>query len=294
MSETFGSLIDYVQGQLLGFVTDPPSYGTLTSAIQPNSTSVQLELSGDTIPQGVIEIDDELIFLQDFDETTSTGTIPAWGRGQQGSTASAHATGSRVVVNPKYPRRRVAQVINQVISGMCPPLFGVQTGQFQAQYLTWEYALPAQTRSLIKAEYRPWNATVYDWTPLRNAYIKRDTGSPVLHVDSRSGILAAEVRWTVQADPLPLVNDSDLYTSTGLPDSSIDVVSLGAIPRLVTTVDLARQQLNSVEPSERSLIVPAGSGANAAKFYLQMYQMRLEAEANKLRQQYPLKMMRTV
>jgi hypothetical protein len=39
-------------------------------------------------------------------------------------------------------------------------------------------------------------------------------------------------------------------------------------------------------------LCPAGSGANAAKFYMSMYQMRLEAEANKLRQQYPLKMMR--
>jgi hypothetical protein len=112
-------------------------------------------------------------------------------------------------------------------------------------------------------------------------------------VPTSAGLLAAEVRYTVAADPVPLVNDSDLFTTTGLPESAIDVVSLGAIPRLVTTVDLARQQLNSVEPSERSLILPAGSGANAAKFYLQMYQMRLEAEATKLRQQYPLRVMRS-
>jgi hypothetical protein len=196
-------------------------------------------------------------------------------------------------VNPKYPRRRVAQVINLVIAGMCPPLFGVQTGQFQAQYLDWEYPLPATTRNLLKVEYRPWNAEIYDWRPLHSAYVKRDTGSPVLHVPTSAGLLAAEVRYTVAADPVPLVNDSDLFTTTGLPESAIDVVSLGAIPRLVTTVDLARQQLNSVEPSERSLILPAGSGANAAKFYLQMYQMRLEAEATKLRQQYPLRVMRS-
>lgn len=293
MAETFGSIIDYIQGQLSGFVTDPPSYGTLTNTIQSNALTAVLSLSSDSIPQGVIEIDDELIFITDYDETTGTITIPPWGRAQQGTTAAAHSAGTRVTVNPKYPRRRVAQVINAVISGMCPPMFGVQTGQFQAQYLDWEYALPAGTRSLLKVEYRPWNAEIYDWQPLRNAVIKRDTGSPVLHVPTAAGLLAAEVRWTVAADPVPLVNDDDLFTTTGLPDSAVDVVSLGAIPRLVTTVDLARQQLNSVEPSERSLILPAGSGANAAKFYLSMYQMRLEAEANKLRQQYPLRVMRT-
>lgn len=292
MTETYGTLIDYIQGQLLGFVTDPPSYGTLTTVCQPYDLTVTLSLSGDTIPQGVIQIDDELMFLSDYDEATGTGTIPAWGRAQQGTTAAAHAAGARVEVNPKYPRRRVAQVVNQTIAGMCPPLFGVQTGQFQAEYLTWEYPLPVGTRALYKAEYRPFNAAVYDWRPLPAAVIKRDTGSPVLHVPTREGFLQAEVRYTVMADPTPLVNDSDLFTSTGLPESAVDVVSLGAIPRLVTTTDLARMQLNAVEPSERSLIVPSGSGANAAKFYLQMYQMRLEAEANKLRQQYPLKMMR--
>lgn len=293
MSETYGTLIDYIQGQLLGFVTDPPAYGTVTSTVAPNSLSIGLGLSGDTIPQGIIEIDDELIFVSDYDENTATATVPPWGRGQQGSLATAHANGSRVTVNPHYPRRRVAQVVNQVIAGMCPPLFAVQTGQFQAEYLTWEYALPASTRSLLKAEYRPFNAAIYDWRPLRSAFVKRDSGSPVLHVPDMTGFLAAEVRYTVMADPTPLVNDSDLFTLTGLPESAIDCVSLGAIPRLVTTADLARQQLNSVEPSERSLIVPAGSGAASGKFYLQLYQMRLEAEANKLRQQYPLKMMRT-
>lgn len=294
MPETFSTLIDYVQGQLTGFVTDPPAYGTLTSVMQPNSTTMQLQLSGDTIPQGVIEIDDELIFLSDFNETTNTATVPGWGRGQQGTVAAAHAAGAMVTVNPRYPRRRVAQTINQVIAGMCPPLFGVLTGTFAAHPLTWEYALPAGTRALLKVEYRPFNASVYDWRPLRSAFIKRDSGTPMLHVDDRTGYLAAQVRYTVMADPVPLVNDGDLFTSTGLPESAIDCVSLGAIPRLVTTADLARLQFHSVEPSERSLIVPAGSGANAAKFYVNMYQMRLEAEANKLRQQYPIKMMRSV
>lgn len=292
MAETYGTLIDYIQGQLLGFVTDPPSYGTLQNVLGPTDTQLTLTLSGDTIPQGVIEIDDELIFLADYDESTGIANIPAWGRGQQGSTATSHAAGSRVTVNPKYPRRRVAQVVNQTIAGMCPPLFGVVTGEFQAEYLTWEYPLPAGTRALYRAEYRPFNAEVYDWRALPGAFVKRDGGTPMLHVPTREGFLQAEVRYTVMADPTPLVNDGDLFTSTGLPESAVDVVSLGAIPRLVTTTDLARQQLNSIEPSERSLIVPAGSGANAAKFYLQMYQMRLEAESNKLRQQYPLKMMR--
>lgn len=289
MSETFSTLIDYVQSQLLGFVTDPPMFGTLSASVQPIDTQLKMALPDDSLPQGIVEIDDELIFLSSYDQDTFFGTVPPWGRGQQGTIATAHASGSRVSVNPRYPRRRVAQVINQVIAGMCPPLFGVVTGEFQAQYLTWEYALPVNARTLLKVEYRPFNSAVYDWTMLRGAFIRRDTGTPMLHLPTGLGIFNAEVRYTVATDPTPLVNDSDLFTSTGLSESCIDIVSLGAIPRLVTTNDLARNQLNSVEPSERSLIVPAGSGANAAKFYMGMYQQRLAAEANRLRQLYPLR-----
>jgi hypothetical protein len=96
-----------------------------------------------------------------------------------GHDGAAHAAGARVTVNPKYPRRRVAQVVNQVIAGMCPPLFGVLTGTVQAQLVAHVGVRAARWHAaLYKAEYRPFNASVYDWRPLRTAFIKRDSGFP--------------------------------------------------------------------------------------------------------------------
>jgi hypothetical protein len=62
---------------------------------------------------------------------------------------------------------------------------------------------------------------------------------------------------------------------------------------LVSTSELSRQQLTAIEVSERATLVPATSGVTAARFYQQLYQTRLDSEATRLRQEYPIRQMRT-
>lgn len=292
MAETFGSIIDYIANQLHGFVTDAPMYATTTTTMQANDLTVGLELPSQSLPQGMVEIDGELIYLSSYDAMSGTATIPPWGRGQEGTTAAAHAAGAKVVVHPKYPRRRIGMAINQVISAICPPLHGVARGGFTIETNKWEYDLPTATRNLLRVEARAFGSTAYDWQQAHSTFIKRDSGVPVLHIDCLPSMY--EVRYTVATNPTALVNESDLFTLTGLPESCIDLVSLGAIPRLVSTNELARQQLNSVEASERAALVPAGSGTAAARFYMQMFNDRLAAEVKRQRAEYPVTVRRTV
>jgi len=295
VAETLGSLIDYIGNQLQGFYVDQPMYATTDGLVQANALEIKLTLPEQAQPQGLLELDGELIHVQSFDADTGIATVPAWGRGQQGTTPAVHASGSRVTVNPRYPRNRIAQVINQVVAGLCPPLFAVQRGTFTTTPLVWEYALPTTTRNLIAAEYRPFSSSQYDWTPIRSAHIKRDSGLPTLHIGDRGiDAYSCEVRYTVAANPTAFTSEAQAFTACGLPESCIDIVSLGSIPRLVTTNDLARQQLTSVEASERAVLLPSGSGPATARFYMQMYEARLKAEAQRLRQEYPLRVMRTI
>jgi hypothetical protein len=292
VAETFGSLIDTVISQLQGFVTDAPMFGQVVNSVTANDTEIKIQVPSQCQPTGVIEIDEELIYVLSWDAVNSVVSVPAWGRGQQGTTPAPHASGAKVSINPRYPRRRVGQAINNTIQAMCPPLFGVTTGTLTAQPLQWEYPLPAHTRSLIRVEYLPWQAAQYDWRPLREARIKRDTGVPVLHLNTRAGFLSSAIRYTVATDPVELTDPAQPFTDCGLLTSTIDVVQLGTIPRLVTTTELARQQYNSVESSERVTLLPTGSGTNPAKFYYAMFADRLKAEADGLRQMYPLTMKR--
>lgn len=293
MPETFGSVIDYIGSALAGFVTDQPMYATTIGAVQPASTEVKLSLPAQSQPQGIIEIDDELMFVQSFNPETGIATIPKWGRGQQGTTPAGHAADSKVTINPRFPRSRIALVANQVIAGMCPPLFAVARGTVSTVPQQWEYELPAGTRNLISCEYRP-AGSAYDWTPLRGAHIKREGGAPTLHVGDGLSCWPADVRYTVACNPTALTSFTQPFTTSGLPESCIDIVSLGSIPRLVTTADLARQQITSVEASERAALLPSGSGAASARLYMQMYESRLAAEVKRQRQEYPLRLMRTV
>jgi hypothetical protein len=293
--ETFGSVIDYITSQLQGFTTDNPMYGTLSTVIQDDDLEFTLTLPAQSEPVGLIEIDQELIHITAYDDSTLTATIPAWGRGQMGTTAVAHDAGSKITVNPRFPRQRVGQVINQVVAGMCPPLFAVEHDSFEVESLTWDYALPTGTRNLMKVEWRPYGSSTFDWSPVRSATIRRTSGSPMLHIpDGLTYHSGSEVRYTVAKNPTQFTDEADLFTASGLPESCIDIVALGAIPRLITTAELARQQLTSVEVSERSTLVPASSGTAVARFYMQQYEMRLEQEANRLRSEYPITMMRNV
>lgn len=295
MPETLGSVIDYITNQLQGFTTDNPMYGTLTSVCQDDELELLIELPAQSEPVGLVEIDSELIHIGSYDSTTMVATVPAWGRGQFGTTATAHSIGAKVTVNPRFPRNRVALVINQVISGMCPPLFAVEHDEVTVQTLQWDYALPTGTRNLLRVEWRPYDSSSFDWMPVRSAYVKRTSGSPMLHLpDALTGHSGSAVRFTVAKNPTALTDEDDLFTASGLPESCIDIVSLGSIPRLITTAELARQQLTSVEVSERSTLVPASSGTAVARFYMQQYEARLESEAMRLRQEYPLTMMRNV
>jgi hypothetical protein len=294
VAETLGSVIDQITDLLLGFSSDTPMYGTLDGTIQDDDLTMRLVLPSQSQPQGLVEVDQELIQIISFDSGTGIATIPAWGRAQKGSTATAHLTGTKVTVNPRWPRARVASVINQVVAASCPPLFGVARTTLDTAPFTYEYALPAGTRNLIKVELLPWSSTIYDWMPIRNCYIKRDTGSPVLHLDPNLTLIGDhEVRVTVATNPVALANESDPWTNTGLAESAIGAIIAGTIPMLVSTSELSRQQLTAIEVSERATLVPATSGVTVARFYQQLYQTRLDSEATRLRQEYPIRQIRT-
>jgi hypothetical protein len=294
MAETLGSIVDLVQSQLAGFTADIPLYGTLTGGITDSDTELVLDMPSQSEPAGLIEIDSELIHIGEYDADTGIATVPAWGRGQLGTTPVAHDANSRVTVNPRYPRGRVAFQINQVIAGICPPLFAVATGSIDTEVLTYEYALPAGTRNLIEVKWRPYDDPSYDWMPVRSASVRRHGGTPTLHLPSSYGYHSgSKVHYIVAKNPTSLADEADLFTASGLAESAIDVVVVGACLRLVSSSELQRQQLQSVETSERAILVPATSGTTLGRYLRQEFQIRLDQEAARLRQEYPIRMMRT-
>jgi hypothetical protein len=88
--------------------------------------------------------------------------------------------------------------------------------------------------------------------------------------------------------PTVLSSGTDIFeTVTGLPATTVDLITYGAIARLIVGIDAARVPAQSVEADMLDQSKPIGSGSSVARFYLGLYQQRLQQEAANLRDLYP-------
>ncbi|NBP03580.1 MAG: hypothetical protein EBU90_26495 [Proteobacteria bacterium] len=80
--------------------------------------------------------------------------------------------------------------------------------------------------------------------------------------------------------PTTITDNQDL-TVSGLPASCEDVVRLGAMYRLLSTVDPGKVSATSVSADALDQPVQAGASTNAAKYIFQLYTVRLSEEIAK-------------
>jgi hypothetical protein len=293
----FDDLIDQVITALHGHTTDQPALGSLIGPITATSTQLSVDFGdspGASRPNGFVEIGSELIAVSSFDTTTGTITCAPWGRGQRGTVAAAHDAGAMVTVRPRYPRKLVGDTINQVVRASCPPLFAVrdlpliQTGVD----VTLGYPLPADTVRVIRVDATDTGLGEYaDRLVLRKWTVRSVAGEKLLELPECE--LFQDVQVTIAADPGRLVEGSDDFAAvTGLSESAADMVVMGVIARLILSVDLARQQVTSVEASTRGDRIGVSSGSTISRYYQALYQQRLLSEQDRLLQTHPLTLLR--
>lgn len=293
---SLGELVDEVVSQLHGYV-DVPTMGTLTTPITSTSTEAVLDFGdqpGAARPNGVIEIDRELLIVSRFDPASGKAQLTPWGRGHRSTTAAAHAAGSMVTVRPRFPRKRVADTINETVRAACPPLYAprdldpIAVGGF----VGLGYPLPDDTVRVLRVDSTiPAPHFVGDRRLVDTWRVRTVAGTKLLEVDAREALNTLQV--TIAADPGRLANESDDFAGvTGLSESCRDLIVFGSIGRLILGAELARQQVITVEAADRADKVPAGSATNVARFYQALYTQRLQAEQDRLNQMYPLTLLR--
>jgi hypothetical protein len=91
--------------------------------------------------------------------------------------------------------------------------------------------------------------------------------------------------------PSNLTNANDDFAAvTGLPESSRDVVTLGAAYRLLSYIDTGRINLSSAEADLADTKLPSNAGASASKYVFALYQQRLNEESVKLQDRFPVRL----
>jgi hypothetical protein len=291
---TLSDLIDEVRTNLQGYTLRQDRITYLTSAI----TSAQTEIvvgSQSNLAKGIIEIDDELLWIDSFDKANNTlNVIPGFGRGYQNTTAAPHAQYAQVTLAPTFPRVFIKKAINDTINSFFPKLWAVASTTFTFNASQVTYPLPDDAESIL---YVSWQTTgsSEEWLPVNRW--RADGMANVASFNTQNTInlyeniqpgRTVQVWYTIEPNTLDASTD-DYADVTGLPESSADVVVLGASYKLLSYLDAGRINLTSAEADLADSKIPSTAGAGASRYIFALYQQRLNEEALKLSDKYPIR-----
>lgn len=290
---TFDELCDYTLLYLHGFTTMQDQTTSLSNSI----TSSQLTFAvADTqsISNGIIEIGSELMWVDSVNTATSTVTVAPYGRGFRSTVATAHSAGDRVVTSPLFPRVLIQRAVNETIRSVYPDLFGIAETTLTFSPAITTYQLPAGAQQVLQVSWQSIGPSK-EWVPVRRWRVDRHA-APAAFASGVSLSLydmivpGRPVRVVYSKVPTELSSSSDVYTTvTGLPASSEDVVRLGAAYRLVPFFDAPHLSGYSAEADFSSNMRPVGGASQLGRYLLQMYQLRLQEEAKRLQDLYPIR-----
>lgn len=291
----FSDMVDEVRSNLQGYTLRQDRITYLNSAIDADDTAI-VTGSSNNLAKGVIEIDDELIWIDNFNKPTSTmNTLPGgFGRGWQGTTAASHAQYAPIYLSPSFPRQSIKQAINDTINSLYPNLWGVGSTTFTFNASQTAYALPADAETVLYASWQTPGASL-EWLPVnrwRSDGLANSTAFPTgntinIYENIQPG-RTVQVWYSKEASPL-VNNGDDFATVTGLPASCQDLVIYGACYRLLSFIDSGRINLSSAEADTMDSKIPSTAGAGASRYLFALYQQRLQEESLKLSDKYPIR-----
>ena len=174
---TFGSMTDEVVRKLAGFTLRQDRQTHLTAAL--NATAVTITVaSANNISSGIIQIDDELIYVDSYDRNSGVLSIPPYGRGYNGTSAATHQSGARVIVSPTFPSVDVKDAINETLLATFPDLYTTGTHTFSFSPAKSTYALPEEVETVLGVAYETTGPSK-EWLPVRGYRI-----DPMANVDA--------------------------------------------------------------------------------------------------------------
>lgn len=291
---TLAEMVDEVRSSLAGYTLRQDRITYLNSAINTTATAIQVG-SSSNLAKGIIEIDDELIWIDNFNSTNNTlNAAPGFGRGWQGTTPAPHAQYAQVTLTPTFPRVVIKQAINDTINSFYPKLWAINSTTFTFNASQTTYPLPDDCESIIYASWQTTGSSL-EWLPINrwradpmaNISAFNTTNTINIYENIQPG-RTVQVYYTTTANTLD-ANTDDFADVTGLPDSCRDVVTLGASYKLLSYVDSGRINLSSAEADLNDTKIPSSAGVASSRYIFALYNQRLTEESLKLQDKFPIR-----
>jgi hypothetical protein len=284
---TLNQLTEQTIAEINSYVRNQESVTIITSAVTSADVTMLVD-DVSSLSKGIIEIDDELIYVKKA--ISSSGTVQILGtngnpvgRGWRGTTATSHVSGSVVRNNPIFPKTQVKRAILETIKGMNFPCISYETFTFNGS--DYSYIMP---NSLVDITGISWDVpdSTGVWSIIKNWRLDTNYFDTTTNTIKQALILkespmpgrTVNVQYTKY--PTAITDNQDL-TVSGLPASCEDVVRLGAMYRLLSTVDPGKVVATSVSADALDQPVQAGASTTAAKYIFQLYTVRLAEEIAK-------------
>ena len=293
---TLNEMVDEVRANLQGYALrqDRITYVANAAGLTTTSTAITVG-SSNNLAKGVIEIDDELIWIDSFTTASNTlNVIPGFGRGYQGTTAAPHAQYAQVTLSPTFPRNNIKKAINDTINSFYPKLWIASSYTFTFNASQTTYALPDDAEDILFISWQTTGSS-QEWLPVNRWRLDSMANAATFNTQNTINIYenvqpgrTIQVWYTSTPNTLD-ANTDDFADVTGLPDSCKDVVILGASYKLLSYLDAGRINLSSAEADLNDSKLPSSAGVAASRYIFALYQQRLNEEALKLADKYPIR-----
>ena len=295
MATTLGDLIEDVEGLLHGHTGQDEQVTYLNGSISSSATSLVLG-SIEGLRRGVIEIDDELLWVDSVDPVSKTVTIAPFGRGYRSTTAASHSNNTKVTMNPLLPRNRVRRAINETIEAVGGDLFGVANGTISYESGTVTYELSTATfpdlLDVLAVTYDSETSTD-SWITVRrwkfidkaNVTVFPSGKSIDLYDPIRSG---SDINVTYTKNTVAFADNASttaLFSTTNIPSSAKDVITYGAAARLAWAIEGSRTNQTGVSAhvlGDQYGTNWRGAANNFGKQLYAFHQQRLQEERDSL------------
>lgn len=293
---TLNEMVDEVKSKLIGYTMnqDKVTYVNNATGLTAVSTSIEVGASGN-FAKGIIEIDDELIWIESYNKNTATlSVVPNFGRGYLGTNAAPHSRYAQITLSPTFPRLNIKQAINDTINAVGDKLYAIESTTLTYNSAVTTYALPDDAHDVLSVTWESVGPSK-EWIPVRRwrqdkmasttAFNSTQTISIYDPITSGRTVL---VWYTTPPNTLD-GNSEDFVDVTGLPETCKDVVILGACYRLLSFLDAGRINVTSAEADLNDSKIPSTAGGAVSRYVYALYQQRLNEETNRIQANYPVR-----
>lgn len=291
---TLSDMIDEVRSSLAGYTLRQDRITYLNSAINTTDLAIQVGSSAN-LAKGIVEIDSELIWVDNFNKSTNTlNAAPGFGRGFQNTSAAPHAQYAQVTLSPTFPRTMIQTAINDTINSVYPKLWGVSSVTFTFNASQVTYALPDDAENILYASWQTTGSS-QEWLPVNKWRMDSMANIATFNTQTTINIYeniqpgrTVQVWYTTQPNTLDSSTD-DFSLVSGLPETCRDVIIYGTSYRLLSYIDAGRITLDSAESDLADSKIPSTAGTSSSRYLYSLYQQRLDEESRKLSDIYPIR-----